>query len=183
MSSIARSYWLLSLCLCCNLLWADDSRSYREPVFGLSLDWEKLPALAGELYAEPRGMQRRILASVPIGRHQLLYTWSLLPIATDADEPVVVGFETNAGALVKRVGQHNLTLGGPAERLSDDYPELDPRVLRLLLRNYVANLVRYFGSPAALRLALLKDDLCAQADPMALSELARIAGADACTAQ
>ncbi|MET1077928.1 MAG: hypothetical protein ABWY06_07895 [Pseudomonas sp.] len=182
MLSIALRYWLLALWLCCGALWADDSGSYREPVLGTRLDWAKLPVLTGELYGEPPGVERRVLASVPIGRHQLLYTWSLLPIVSDAKEPVVAGFETNAGALVKRVGQHNLSLGGPAEFLSEDYPELDPQMLRQLLRNYVANLVTYFGSPAALRQALLEDASCAQADPMALLELQHIGIGDACQA-
>ncbi len=67
-----------------------------------------------------------------------------------------------AGALVKRVGT-----GGSAERLADDYPELDPRVLKRLLQDYVAHLVKHFGSTQALRQALLDGDFYALADPMA----------------
>lgn len=172
---------LLVAFFCRITLAVEEQRQDREPVFGVTVDWNRLTPLPGNLYGEAQPLERRILARVPVGLNELIFALSLLPISADTEEPSpALGYETDAGVLIKRMGVLNMPLGASSGYLAQDYAEIDPQIIKLLLRNYVANLVAHFGSATALRQALLQDDFCAQADPMALEELARIGVADAC---
>lgn len=183
MRSIVLNAALLAALFSCSALAAEQARVDHEPVFGVVVDWNRLEPLPGKLYGEAPALERRILARVPVGLNELVFALGLLPITPDTDEPSpVLVYETDAGVLIKRLGALNIPLGASSGRLAHDYPEIDPRVVRQLLRTYVANLVTHFGSPAALRQALLENEFCAQSDPMALLELDRIGIGDACLA-
>jgi hypothetical protein len=175
MPSTGRS--LLGALLACGLALSQAARSEHpalpdrvsDPILGLALNWNRLPRYETPVLGEPEGIDRRELARVAAGRHQLVLVLSLVPIHADAeDDAAPLGYEVDSGQLLKHFGNFASPLGASSGDLSEDFPELRVKLVAELLDNYLSALGLQYPDYTDLLEQIEASPICASFDDRVL---------------
>lgn len=143
-----------------------------DPILGVPLNWRQLPQFETPILGESERRDRRELARVDAGHHQLVLVLSLIPIHADVDgETAPLGYEVDSGQLIKHFGNFASPLGASSGDLSGDFPELRPELLDELLARHVDTVLAQYPDRASIRHALAKSVLCGGFDASALKAL------------